>query len=141
MLRNPALVHNAWAYAKHEKESRVLKDPEKKASHHKQAKAHAETAEKIAELVDELGHSTRSGWCSSCFTLSEHQKVKKGRTSVPVYLCVTCGSPTLKCAAPRCENMATRGFGSLRVPRFCAEHRHEIPSFERAADKVESLED
>ena len=37
--------------------------------------------------------------------------------------------------------MATRGFGPLRVPRFCAEHRHEIPSFERAADKVESLDD
>lgn len=31
--------------------------------------------------------------------------------------------------------------GAVRVPRFCAEHRHEIPSFERAGDKVADLAD
>jgi pimeloyl-ACP methyl ester carboxylesterase len=141
MVENPALVHNAWAYAKHEKQYRRFKNEEKRISHRKQADAYAKTAEKIAELIDFVGSTTRNGWCSACYTRSDHRKVNKGRTTVPVYLCVTCGSPTLKCAAPQCGGMATRGFGSIRIPRFCAEHRHEISSFERAADKVASLDD
>ena len=141
MVENPALVHNAWAYAKHEKQYRRFKNEEKRTSHRKQADAYAKTAEKIAELIGFVGRTTRNGWCSACYTRSDHRKVNKGRTTVPVYLCVTCGSPTLKCAAPQCGGMATRGFGSIRIPRFCAEHRHEISSFERAADKVASLDD
>lgn len=141
MLGNPALTHNAWAYAKHEKQYRRFKSEEKRASHRKQADAHAKTAEKIAELVDFAGQTTRNGWCSACYTRSDHRKVNLGRTAVPAYLCVMCGSPTLRCAAPQCGGMATRGFGSVRVPRFCAEHRHEIPSFDRASDKVDSLDD
>lgn len=141
MVENPALVHNAWAYAKHEKQYRRFRNEEKRVSHRKQADAHAKTAENIAELIDFVGKTTRSGWCSACYTRSDHRKINKSRTTVPIYLCVTCGSPTLRCAAPQCGGMATRGFGSVRVPRFCSEHRHEIPSFERAADKVGSLDD
>lgn len=141
MVGNQALIHNAWAYAKHEKQYRRLKNEEKRASHRRQADAHAETAARVAELIDFVGQVTRNGWCSACYTRSDHRKVNGRRSNVPVYLCVTCGSPTLKCAAPNCGGMATRGFGAVRIPRFCAEHRHEIPSFERAADKVESLDD
>lgn len=141
MTANPALIHNAWAYAKNEKLFRRFKDPEKKESHRKQADAHAETAEKIAELIDQLGDTTRSAWCSACYARADHRKANTGRLSVPAYLCVTCGSPTLTCAAPQCDNMATRGSGSVRVPRFCAEHRHELPSFERAADKIDTVDD
>ncbi len=64
-----------------------------------------------------------------------------GRISVPAYLCATCGAPTLTCAAPQCDNMATRGSGSVRIPRFCAEHRHELPSFERASAKIDTVDD
>ena len=42
MVRNHALVHNLWAYGKHEKQYRVLRNQEKRASHAKQAKAQAE---------------------------------------------------------------------------------------------------
>lgn len=141
MLANPALIHNAWAYAKHEKHYRKLKNEEKRTSHRKQADAHAETAEKIAALIDLVGSTTRNGWCSACYVRTDHRKVTKTPTAVPVYLCVTCGSPTLKCAAPACGNMATRGFGPVRIPRFCAEHRHEVTNFERASDKVPSLDE
>lgn len=141
MVENRALINNAWSYAKHELQYRRLKNDEKRASHRKQADAHAKVAENIAELIDFLGPSTRNGWCSACYTRSDHRKVQLGATSVPAYLCVTCGSPTLKCAAPGCMYMATRGFGSLRIPRFCAEHSHRLPSFERASDKVASLDD
>jgi len=95
----------------------------------------------IAELIDALGSSTKRGWCSACYTLSTHRELDTGLLRVPAYLCVTCGSPTLGCAAPLCEHMAVRKFGSVRVPRFCAEHRHDIPSFERAGEKVASLDD
>ena len=141
MIANPALVHNAWAYAKHEKQRRRLKSPEKRESHRKQAGAHAKTAKAIAELIDMVGESTEEGWCSACYTLSSHRELETGLLNVPAYLCVTCGSPTLGCAYPLCEHMAIRKFGSIRIPRFCAEHRHEIPSFDRASDKVATLDE
>jgi len=37
--------------------------------------------------------------------------------------------------------MATRGPAALKVPRYCAEHRHDIPSFARARSKLKSLDD
>ncbi len=149
MIANRSLVHNAWAFAKHEKQYfakhekqyRRLKNPEKRQSHRKQADAHAKTASAIAELIDLLGQSTKKGWCSACYTWSGHQELESGRLSIPASLCVTCGSPTLHCAAPGCAHMAVRKFGSIRIPRFCAEHRHEIPSFARAAEKVATLDD
>src|SRR4029079_18067168 len=49
--------------------------------------------------------------------------------------------PTLPCAGPRCHNMAVRERGAIRVPRYCAEHRHEIPGFEKADHKMGALED
>lgn len=141
MLRNPALRHNAWAYAKNEKLFRKFKLDEKKQSHRKLADSHALTAAKIAALVDFVGSDGVDGWCSGCFTRSTHCKVVGSGGIVPTYLCATCGTPTLGCAAPWCDHMAVRSFGPVRVPRFCAEHRHELPSFERASDKVDDLED
>ncbi|MCX5042430.1 TMCO4 family protein [Aldersonia sp. NBC_00410] len=141
MRHNPALVHNTWAYAKHEKQARKYLLKEKKASHQKQAEVHAKAAKGVASLIDCLVTGSREGWCSGCYTFTDHQKVDQGAVSVATYMCTTCGSPTLKCAAPRCSHMATRGFGSIRIPRFCAEHRHELPSFERAQRKVDSLND
>lgn len=141
MVQNPALVHNAWAYAKHEKQFRRFKLDEKKKSHRRQADAHAMTAANIAALIDSVGPVHVDGWCSGCYTLSGHRKVVRSGSILPAYLCATCGSPTLGCAAPHCDHMATRAFGSVRVPRFCAEHRHEIPSFERSTDKVADLAD
>ncbi|MFW0796185.1 DUF726 domain-containing protein [Gordonia sp. CPCC 205515] len=140
MMSNPALVHNAWAFAKHEKQFRKYKLPEKKKSHRKQADAHAKTAKAIAELIDSLTTEERNGWCSGCYTRCRHRRVR-GRTTALTYLCETCGTPTTPCAAPRCAHMATRKFGAVRAPRFCAEHRHDIPSFKRASDKVNDLED
>jgi hypothetical protein len=140
MRHNAALVHNAWAYAKHEKQFRRLKLEEKRASHRKQADLHAKTAAQIADLVDLLGESSRTGWCSACFTKCEHREVRMGSGRVPAYLCMTCGSPTLRCAAPYCKCMANRGFGPIQIPKFCAAHRHDIYSFERASDKVDRLE-
>lgn len=140
MVRNRALVHNVWAYGKHEKHYRMLRNQEKRASHARQAKAHKKVAIEIAKLIDMEGTTTRAGWCSACLTRSEHRKLEQGLGKVPAYLCTACGSPTLACAAPRCPHMAIRGFGPVRIPRYCAEHGHDIPGFEKAKAKIGPLE-
>jgi hypothetical protein len=37
--------------------------------------------------------------------------------------------------------MATRGFGAVRIPRYCAEHRRDLPSFARGSDRINDLSD
>lgn len=138
---NPALVHNAWAFAKHDHLDRTLPEGAERKSHREQASAHRKTAAGIAELVDKLGTASKNSWCSACFTRSDHRRLTQGFGTMPAYLCESCGSPTLGCAGPGCANMATRGFAAVLVPRYCAEHRHEIPGFEKASASFGSLED
>ena len=141
MLGNAAMVHNSWAYAKHATLAGRLPDGKEKDSHINQANSYAKVAMAIAELAESIGPVVRTAWCSGCYTESAHRKVDKEGLSVPICLCDSCGSPTLKCARPGCENMAVRKLGSIRIPQFCAEHRHAIPSFERADTKVSRIED
>ena len=93
----------------------------------------------MVALADEPATVTRQGWCSSCFAYGKHQKVKLPTGQLPAYLCCSCGTPTLPCAAKDCDHMAVRKRGPVRMPRFCAEHRHEIPGFEKASDRLDSL--
>jgi hypothetical protein len=138
---NHALVHNAWAYAKftYLKVNLPSKDEQKGAE--KRAKTHHEVAEWITDLVDDLERTTKGGWCSGCFVDTDHQKVRNPPGPLPAYLCTNCGSPTLPCADPRCDNMAERVRGTIRAPRYCAEHRHDIPGFAKAGDQIGSLGD
>ena len=138
---NPALVHNAWAFAKHDHLDRTLPDGDERASHRAQASAHRQTAAGIAELVDKLGTASKTSWCSACFTRSDHRRLTQGFGTIPAYLCTSCGSPTLGCAGAGCANMATRGMSAVLVPRYCAEHRHDIPGFEKASTNFGALED
>src|SRR5690606_26117695 len=81
------------------------------------------------------------GWCSSCFFRTEHRKSNRPAGQLPVYVCQGCGTPTLPCVAPRCDNMAVRGRGALRVPQYCAEQRDDIPGFEKAQARIGELHD
>jgi len=141
MVANKALIHNAWAYVKHETEYRAATEDDQRKSHRKQADEHATVAEGIANLIDDLTDVSTTAWCSGCFVRSEHRKVEGKRSGIRAHLCASCGTATLRCAAPQCDHMAIRGLGSFRIPRYCAEHRHDIPSFERATDTVEGPED
>ncbi|ULP48351.1 DUF726 domain-containing protein [Mycolicibacter virginiensis] len=140
MIENVALVHNAWSYAKLEYAYRRSDGADGSDELRKRADGHEKVIEQIAGLIDRLGTEVRKGWCSACFELTDHRKVEAtGLTTA--YLCSSCGSPTARCVAPTCTNMAVRRFGAVRTPRFCAEHKHEIPSFERATETIEALED
>lgn len=137
LAANLVLVTNLWAYACQEKASRRSRGAAR-AEYSKQAELHRRLACEIADLVDKQTDEKTRGWCSACFEMHSHRKVEAA-FAVPTYLCRGCGAATLRCVAPRCKAMATRGFGSIRIPRYCAEHRHAIPSFEMAQAKIDDL--
>lgn len=141
LQNNDALVNNAWAFAKFTYLKVHLPSQEEQKNADKRAKAHQKVAEWITALTDDLAGATKFGWCSDCFAEADHQKVTRRVGQLPAYLCSKCGSPTLPCADPRCGNMANRGRGAIRVPRYCAEHRHEVPGFDKADDKMGALGD
>lgn len=138
LKRNRVITVNLWAFGCAEKERRLTRSKTLKTELERRARYHSDLVRSLGRFVDKVGSTTREGWCSACFQRGRHGKVEVD-LSVPAYVCDGCGAATLKCAAPRCENMATRGFGAIRIPRFCAEHRHQLPSFERGAERIRDL--
>lgn len=158
---NPALRSNMWAYAKTWYTARTisnadalsLSDPtEQKAAlkaveatkrtAQKQAEVYKKTAQWIADVADDVSAlDVEHGWCSSCFFKTEHRKSNRPAGQLPVYVCQGCGTATLPCVAVGCTNMAVRDRGAIRVPQFCAEHRHDIPGFEKAQGSIGQLHD
>lgn len=161
LAENPALVSNMWAHAKAWHEANTLSDDgalaepdperqkaalkelaERRKLASKRASAFAKTAQWIADVADDVSPlQPRSGWCSSCFFETNHHKSNRPGGQLPVYVCQGCGAPTLPCVAPRCEHMAVRERGAVRVPQYCAEHRHEIPGFAKSQVPFGPLED
>jgi pimeloyl-ACP methyl ester carboxylesterase len=140
LKRNQVVAVNLWAFACAEKERRITRDSKLRNELEKRARAHADMAGNVADLVDRAGLEVRDGWCSACFEHTQHRRVDAS-FSVPTYLCEGCGAATLSCVAGRCRNMATRAFGAVRIPRYCAEHRHDLPSFERGSYRLNELSD
>ncbi|MFW0770034.1 DUF726 domain-containing protein [Arthrobacter koreensis] len=136
---NRALVSNAWAYALNRHAAVNLPDEDMQKAAEKRAKGFKKAAAWIAELAEDLALEEKSGWCSSCFGKHEHRKANRPVGQLPAYICGGCGAPTLPCAALTCTNMAVREEGAVRVQRYCAEHRHEIPGFAKADRKMGSL--
>ena len=138
---NRTLVDNAWAHAKFTHLSVSLPTEEEQEAAGKRARAHRRIAKWIVTLTDDVTASRRRGWCSACFTEAEHRRARDHVGEVRAYLCVNCGTPTLPCMGAGCRNMAVRPRGAVRVPRYCAEHRHDISGFEKATHSMGSLQD
>lgn len=158
---NPALRTNMWSYAKtwyvantvSNAEALSIADPdaqkaalklvdEAREIAEKRADAYAKTAQWIADVADDLSLlDVMNEWCSSCFGKREHRKSNRPVGQIPVYVCQGCGSPTLPCVAVGCDNMAVRDRGAIRVPQFCAEHKHAISGFEKAQGSFGQLHD
>ena len=140
LCSNPSLVENVWAYATHEFARRHARSVEERKSHADSADTYKGIALRIADYVEALTLKGRHSWCSCCFQLTRHRMVNT-RTVLPrVYLCAGCGAPTTPCVAPQCSHMAERLHGSVRLPRYCAEHRHDIRGFERANETYPALD-
>lgn len=137
---NPALLSNAWAFAKARYDMLMLPDALQQKQAEKRAEYFRRTAQWIADVADDLSpYMPKQEWCSACFAKTEHRKSNRPAGQLPVYVCQGCGSPTLPCAGPGCSKMAVRERGAIRVPQFCAEHRHDIPGFEKATQTMEDL--
>lgn len=141
LLRNPALIDNSWAYAKFKYWTVRLESAEEQESAKKQAALYRRNAVWIAELADNFGGIQLLAWCSACFEKTDHQQVVRPFGQLKTFLCSNCGSPTTPCVGPGCANMAVREPRAVKLPRSCAEHRHDIPGFEKAGNKLEKLED
>lgn len=158
---NPALRSNMWAYAKTwyaarstsnadalsyadpvEQKAALKQAEQERRAAQKLADAYARTAQWIADVTDDVSLlDVEHGWCSSCFFSTEHRKSNRPAGQLPVYVCQGCGSPTLPCVAIGCTNLAVRDRGAIRVPQLCAEHKHEIPGFEKAQGTIGELHD
>lgn len=158
---NPALRANMWSYGKtwfvantvSNAEALSIADPaaqkaafklvdEAREIAEKRAESYAKTAQWIADVADDLSLlDVTTAWCSSCFGKHEHRKSNRPVGQVPVFVCQGCGSPTLECVAVGCENMSVRDRGAIRVPQFCAEHKHVISGFEKAQGSFGELHD
>ncbi|OFI39473.1 hypothetical protein BIU82_14205 [Arthrobacter sp. SW1] len=138
---NRVLVSTAWAFARARQEAVSLPEQELQRNAEKRAESLRKEAEWIAVVSDELTDEEKQGWCSACFGEHPHRKAKLSVGQTPAFVCVECGTPTLPCAGIGCNNMAVRGRGAVQVPRYCAEHRHEIPGFDKADRKIGDLGD
>lgn len=141
LLKNESLRANVLAYGTHEQSARRLRAAEKRKSHREQAERHRRQACVIAEMIEQLDTHQRDGWCSGCFALNAHRRVDGPLGMHATYLCQQCGAPTTPCAVPGCRNMANRGLRPVTTPRYCAEHRHDVPSFSRIDDRLTVLDD
>jgi hypothetical protein len=110
--------------------------------HEKQAAGWREEAEHISELLVDLTDTTDGGWCSACLTRSTHRLVgSRTRFGTRQYVCSECGSPTGWCDLPKCDYFANRSDMPRGSERFCAEHAHQIPSFAKLSQQVDSLDE
>ncbi|WP_166315254.1 DUF726 domain-containing protein [Microbacterium excoecariae] len=161
LAHNVALVHNLWAYGKSwyaastvsnedalrldsaDAQKAALKLVDRARSEaKKQSASFAKLAQWIADVADDVSLlDVEHAWCSSCFFETEHRKSNRPVGQVAVYVCQGCGAATLPCVAPGCRNMAVRDRGGVRIPRFCAEHRRDIPGFEKAQKTFGALHD
>lgn len=161
LASNPSLRSNMWAYAKawhaaqtiSNTDALSIADPEEQKAALKllekarriaqrQADSFEKTAQWIADVADDVSAlDIQDGWCSSCFIKSEHRKSNRPAGQLPVYVCQSCGSATLPCVAIGCVNMAVRERGAITIPQFCAEHRHDVPGFEKAQGTFGDLHD
>lgn len=140
LRNNQAIVKNLSAFANYEFLARRLRNEETRASYRKQAAGFEETCLSLCEMVEGAALTGPTGWCSACFAKTEHRQVKGMRRPTPAYLCTGCGAPMTPCVAPRCDNFANRPLRRMAAPSFCAEHRHDIPGFDKLDQPLESLD-
>jgi hypothetical protein len=137
-----ALIASVERYGSHEYQRRRTRDAQKRKYEEKEAAKWLNVAKDVAELLGNLTETTEHGWCSDCMTESDHRLAgSRTRLRVRRYVCIACGSPTGRCDVPRCRNFADRGGGPSERARFCAEHGHQIPSFEKLSEPVGSLDE
>lgn len=118
---------------------------EKLANLRKDTKKAEETLLELAELLafGPKKDSFHEAYCSACVEFTHHQELATPRTWAGAFVCENCNVVTVGCSVPGCSHFALRGYGrtGMRAASLplCAEHTHEIPSFERAKATLSDL--
>lgn len=138
---NPWMVKALWGYGKLEWSHRRSRKETDRESLRKEADKVSADVRAMGELLDrKRGKGLVTGWCSACFTRTRHSETTT-RSILKTFVCTECGSPTVRCAEPRCRHLAAATPKSPGIPRYCAEHRHEIPSFATLSSTLTSLDE
>jgi pimeloyl-ACP methyl ester carboxylesterase len=141
LIGNLALVSLVAGHAANELAARRLRSPEKRDSHRAAADNEARQAIVLAEFAVRLEGEATTGWCSGCFTRGGHHEIRGEQLPRRRFLCAACGTATTRCAAPRCTHLAVVKLRSPLLPRYCAAHRHEVPSFEKLDQRLASIDE
>lgn len=141
LVNNIALVSLLLGYAANELAFRRTRSPEKKASARNAADTRRRDILALADFVSRLGERTTSAWCSGCFTKETRRHVRGADRPKRTYLCQACGTPTVECAVPGCSYHAVVAPSARITLCYCAEHHHEIPSFEKLNATIPTLGD
>lgn len=141
-LPTAALVDAVEQFAENEFGRRRARTDLKRQHHEKQSAQWRNAAGHISELLGAISDKKESGWCSGCLTRAEHRLVaERTKYGTRQYLCCNCGTPTGWCDVPRCKHFANRSHMPRKAQRFCAEHNHDIPSFEKLDDSIAGLDE
>lgn len=150
LTANRALGNNLWlALIAHAKaEALESQDPEGNKRQvkllRKQSRTLSDRALKLATWYDAFVEEEvrkpnpitySQGFCSSCLEETFHMKID----SAKFYLCGECGEATVKCSGGLCSHMARWNASNLEMLPLCAEHSHEISSFEHADLRITDL--
>lgn len=140
LLANQSLVVRLDAYAESELAFRRARQPRRKDALRKSANLHREVVLDLADLIELVGDKRTPGWCSGCLERHDHGWVERRSLTPDGYICRGCGAVTTPCLWPRCSHFALRKPGKLQLGKYCAEHQHAIPGFEKLDAELESLE-
>ena len=138
---NTSLVQRLDAYADNELAYRRARRKDRKAALRASAGLHRKIVLDLADLIDLVGDETTTGWCSGCLDEHEHRWVQRRSLTPDAYLCDGCGAATTPCLWPRCEHFALRKPGAVQLGKYCAEHVHVIPAFEKLDTRLDTLEE
>lgn len=141
LTKSRALVALTWSYGLHATLEREALQAPVARSHRRARKATERAIAWLAPRQVMAGDNSTIGWCSACLTKSNHRRINSTAKVLPVHLCDGCGTPTSQCSVPKCQNMAIRGTGFVKVGQFCGEHRREVPNFETTSQRLDDLAD
>jgi len=140
LTKNATLVDSLVKYGTSQVAADAADTQETRQFFEKEAESARRTANLILDLLDaEPGPVLSSRWCSACFAKTDHEKRDRRRGLSDAYLCQGCGSPTTPCAVPGCQAFAVLHASGPGIRFFCAEHRHDIPSFAKLDQQFDHI--
>jgi pimeloyl-ACP methyl ester carboxylesterase len=138
----PATIAALTAFGDNEFRYRHARATDKRKSFRRADDDARDKALFIAALMDDLTDDHTTGWCSACCERAPQRRTRGYRLPKPTYICTGCGTPTTLCAIPGCLNFAVVWpLGATGTIRYCAEHRHDIPSFEKLQERIETIDE